>query len=54
MAVRADPLHSFPEVVTSTLGDKLGLKLEPRKEPIEVLVIDRVEKAFAKLVHALS
>jgi hypothetical protein len=26
-------------------GPRLGLKLEPRKEKVEVLVIDRVEKA---------
>jgi len=40
---RADPM-SIPESLTGTLEDKLGLKLEPRKEPIEVLVIDHAEK----------
>jgi uncharacterized protein (TIGR03435 family) len=43
---RADPM-SAPEALTGTLEDKLGLKLEPRKEPMQVLVIDRVEKPTA-------
>jgi uncharacterized protein (TIGR03435 family) len=40
---RADPM-SIPESLIGPLEDKVGLKLEPRKEPLEVLVIDRAEK----------
>jgi uncharacterized protein (TIGR03435 family) len=40
---RADPM-SIPESLTAALEEKAGLKLEPRKEPVEVLVIDQAAK----------
>jgi bla regulator protein blaR1 len=45
-AHRADPL-SVPEALESALEDQFGLKLELRKEPIDELVIDHVEKPSA-------
>ena len=32
------------------LQQQLGLKLERRKEPMDVLVIDHLERAFAQLI----
>lgn len=40
---RADPL-SVPEALEGALEDQFGLKLELRKEPIDELVIDHIEK----------
>lgn len=40
---KANP-QSAPESLIWALEDKLGLKLEPGKEPVEVLVIDQAEK----------
>jgi uncharacterized protein (TIGR03435 family) len=30
--------------IFSAIQDQLGLKLEPRKSPVEILVIDKAEK----------
>jgi hypothetical protein len=40
---RADPL-SVPEALEGALEDQFGLKLELRKEPVDELVIDHVER----------
>lgn len=40
-----DPPIDFVSVATSALRDELGLKLEARKVQLDVLVVDRVEKA---------
>ncbi len=40
---RADPTN-IPELLLATLEEKLGLKLAPGKQSIEVLVIDHAEK----------
>ena len=40
---RANPM-SIPEAIESTLDEKMGLKLEARKEPLQILVIDHAEK----------
>ncbi len=40
---RADPL-AVPEALEGALEDQLGLKLELRKEPIDELVIDHIER----------
>lgn len=40
-----DPPIDFVSVATSALRDELGLKLEGRKVQLDVLVVDRVEKA---------
>src|SRR5262249_38132787 len=37
------PDPSFAPTIFEALGDKLGLKLDRRKAPVEVLVIDHVE-----------
>ena len=50
-AVRRDPTHTWADLQSALLkaaGDglkKLGLQLERRKAPVEVLVIDNLEKA---------
>jgi len=38
----------FVEIAKSAFRDQLGLTLEPRKEAIEILVVDHVEKAPAE------
>jgi len=43
---RADPL-TVPEALEGALEDQFGLKLELRKEPIDELVIDHIEKPSA-------
>ena len=49
--VMADPRHTQNEaelrlmVMQETVAGQLGLRLEPRKAPVDVLVIDRVEKS---------
>ena len=43
---RADPTH-IPESLAATMEEKLGLKLEARKEPVEVLVVDHAEKSLS-------
>jgi uncharacterized protein (TIGR03435 family) len=40
---QVDPGDSRPDVFTA-LRDQLGLKLEPQKRPVEVLVIDHIER----------
>jgi uncharacterized protein (TIGR03435 family) len=40
---RTDPMAA-QDSVFAAVQDKLGLKLEPRKESMEVLVIDHVEE----------
>jgi hypothetical protein len=40
---RADPTK-IPELLAASMQDKLGLNLDLRKEPVEVLVIDHAEK----------
>ncbi len=42
-ARRTDPM-SVQGMLAAAVRDQLGLRLEPRKEPTEVLVIDHVEK----------
>jgi uncharacterized protein (TIGR03435 family) len=48
--VRANPEHALSEsemklmVMQDIVAGQLGLRLEPRKAPVEVLVIDHVEK----------
>jgi uncharacterized protein (TIGR03435 family) len=46
-AKRADPQEDGVPSLTQALQSELGLKLEARKEPLEVLVIDSVEKPSA-------
>jgi len=49
--VMADPQHALNEadmrlmVMQDTVAGQLGLRLEPRRAPVEVLVIDHVEKS---------
>lgn len=38
------PAPNIPEIVTTALQDQLGLRLDRRKLPVEILVIDRAEK----------
>ena len=51
--VMADPQHIPPEaqmkmvLMQDIVAGELGLRLEPRKAPVEVLVIDRFEKSPA-------
>jgi uncharacterized protein (TIGR03435 family) len=42
-AAPADPSEQWPSLFTA-LEEQLGLKLTPQKEPIEVIVVDSVEK----------
>jgi len=45
---RAGPLDpQSGESIFFAVQQELGLKLEPRKDPVEVLVIDHVEKPTA-------
>jgi uncharacterized protein (TIGR03435 family) len=37
------PVNAKPDVFTA-IRESLGLKLEPRKEPVETLVIDHIER----------
>ena len=43
-ARQSDIAPSRSEIVIAVLQEQLGLKLEARKAPVEVLVIDRVEQ----------
>jgi len=40
-----DPPIDFVSIAMSALRDELGLKLEARKVQLDVLVVDRLEKA---------
>ncbi len=46
-AKRVDPLEDGLPSLAQALQNELGLKLEARKEPLEVIVIDSVEKPSA-------
>jgi uncharacterized protein (TIGR03435 family) len=41
------PSDPAPDLITA-VRDQLGLKMEPKKSPIEVLVIDHIEKTLAQ------
>ena len=41
---RAEPTASQGPSLSTTVQDQLGLKLEPAKRPMKVLVVDRIER----------
>jgi hypothetical protein len=49
-AVTALTQENGPSLFT-LIQEQLGLKLEPVKAPVDVLVIDQVEKPSANLIH---
>ena len=42
------PDVDFAAMIMAALPDQLGLTLESRKEPIEILVVDHVEKGSSE------
>ena len=43
-AGRDSQADDMASLVVTAVQEQLGLKLEPRKEPVEILLIDHVEK----------
>jgi uncharacterized protein (TIGR03435 family) len=50
----APPPESYAPAVSAAIDEQLGLKLEPKKVPLEVLVIDHVEKPESQSEAASS
>ena len=47
------PSDSAPDLITA-VRDQLGFKMEPKKGPIEVLVVDHIEKTFPQVFEVAS